>query len=449
MQCIKTYPQASTQTCEPPSLIMASASVQSRLQALDDSSSSTSNKSAEYQSLLDDILSQSPPEELPHNLSAFISAALRETLGIVAARPLLTASVDALRRLPSPEARIAVGTHALAALAPRVASFEDQDGAVRAVLADAYTATEEYAAAARVLAAQRLDTATRHASDRDKVAAWVRICRLYLEDDDATHAEQYLNRAKQLAFRVDEARDPELALAFQLSQARILDARRRFAEASAAYHAVSRAGALADEERAAALRQALVCAVLAPAGPQRARLLGTLHRDERAAALDDFAVLDAVFRDRLLRPAEVEAFRARLAPHQLARTADGSTVLAAAVSEHNLRAASRLYRNLGTRELGTLLGLEPARAERYAARMLEQGRLAGHIDQIEGVVFFEDPEVGAAPAGAAGAGGSEHGALRQWDRNVQALVEDVERVTTLLQTEVPVSAVRTIPSVPG
>ena len=418
---------------------MASGTVQSRLQALNDLSSPSSNKSTEYQNLLNDILSQSPPEELPHNLSAFITSVLSETLGIVAARPLLTASVDALRRLPSPETRIAVGQHALAALAPRVASFEDQDGAVREILADAYQATEKYAAAARVLAAVRLDTSTRQTSDRDKVAAWVRICRLYLEEDDATHAEAYLNKAKQLAYRVDEAADPELALAFQLSQARILDARRRFAEASAAYHAVSRAAHLAEEERNAALTQAIVCAVLAPAGPQRARLLGTLHKDERAAPLEDFAILDKVFRDHLIRPAEVEAFKGKLAPHQLAQTSDGSTVLAAAVSEHNLRAASRLYRNLGTRELGNLLGLEAERAERYAARMLEQGRLAGHIDQIEGVVFFEDPEIGAA-AGPGVAGGAEHGALRQWDRNVQALVEDVERVSTLLQTEVPVSA---------
>ena len=419
---------------------MASESVQSRLQTLTDASTLSSSKSAEYKALLDHILSTPSSEQLPHDLAAFVTSVLTESLGIVAARPLLTDCVEALRQLPSIQTRIEVGKHMLAALEPRVASFEDQDATVREILADAYQDAEDYAEAARVLEKIKLDSSHRKTTDRDKVGTWIRICRLYLEEDDATSAELYLNRAKQLLYRVDS--DPDLRLKFQLSQARIFDSRRRFPEASAAFHEVSLAAQLAEDDRIHALTEAIVCAVLTPAGPQRARLLGTLYKDERATSLGEFGILEKVFLDHLISPEEADAFAKKLAAHQLARTADGSTVLSAAISEHNLRAASKLYRNLGTKELGSLLGLDAEKAESYAARMLEQGRLAGRIDQIDGVVFFDDPEVSGAGAGA-GTGsivtGEEHGILRLWDRNVQALVEDVERVSSLLQAEIPVS----------
>ena len=119
--------------------------------------------------------------------------------------------------------------------------------------------------------------------------------------------------------------------------------------------------------------------------------------------------------DRLVGVDEVRAFASKLAAHQLATTADGSTVLEKAMIEHNLLAASRLYANLDFDSLGKLLGLEKGRAEEYAARMLEQGRVAGYVDQIDGVIVFEDG-----------------GRLRAWDAGVGALVEDVERVATLV-----------------
>ena len=68
-------------------------------------------------------------------------------------------------------------------------------------------------------------------------------------------------------------------------------------------------------------------------------------------------------------------FSRRLRPHQLATLADGSTVLARAVIEHNLAAASRAYTNIYFSELGTLLGVSPLQAETTAARMVQEGRL--------------------------------------------------------------------------
>ena len=182
---------------------------------------------------------------------------------------------------------------------------------------------------------------------------------------------------------------------------------------------------------------AVKCAILAPAGPSRSRALGRLYKDERAAGLDEFGILEKMFLDRLLAPAEVDKFAQGLAPHQLALTADGTTVLAKAVVEHNLLGASRLYTNIDFDRLGVLLGLDGDKAEETTALMIEQGRLVGRIDQIDRVIWFE----GGEASGEKGSGRAEvvvGKEMRRWDANVQSLAEEVENVTNALQKEFPV-----------
>jgi COP9 signalosome complex subunit 4 len=108
------------------------------------------------------------------------------------------------------------------------------------------------------------------------------------------------------------------------------------------------------------------------------------------------------------------------------------------VIEHNLVAASKLYENINVDALGEILGLKSSadfsageKAEAYAARMVEQGRLRGRIDQIDGIISFDSDF--AAGSGANGA------SLRQWDQEVQELAEDVERVATSIADQFPVS----------
>ena len=250
---------------------------------------------------------------------------------------------------------------------------------------------------------------------------------------DTTTAEAFLNRIKNLPSKIE---DHELKLHFKLSQARILDARRKFLDASQEYFNVSLAAGVDESDRLQALAAAIRCAVLGPAGPQRSRILATLYKDDRATSVEEFGILEKMFLDRLLNPAEVAAFSERLAPHQLAQTADGTTVLDKAVVEHNLVAASKLYENITTDALGTILGLEGSgdltageKAEAYAARMVEQGRLKGSIDQIDGVIYFQSSTVATG----------QH--IRQWDAGVQGLAEDVERVATSITDAFPEFAV--------
>lgn len=73
---------------------------------------------------------------------------------------------------------------------------------------------------------------------------------------------------------------------------------------------------------------------------------------------------------------QIDAFSAALKEHQKAITPDGTTVLAKAMIEHNLQAASRLYNNMYFTELAQLLSVSPEKGEQIAARMIAENRLA-------------------------------------------------------------------------
>ena len=308
-------------------------------------------------------------------------------------------------------------------------SFEEQDAELRYLLADAYEAEEEWIESAKVLQGINLESSQRKISDEDRVSTWIRVCRLYLEDDDPTTAESYLNRAKNIIYKLPPSAG-QLKLLFQLSQARIQDSQRKFLDASSAYHSISFNTTVDEEERLRTLSSAITCAVLAPAGPARSRTLAKLYKDERAPQVPEYGILEKMFLDRLLSAEEVDKFAAGLQPHQVARTSDGSTVLARAVVEHNLLSASRLYANIGFSELGGLLNLTDERAEEVASAMLQQGRLTGRIDQVDGVLLFEQSPGPSQPAGVQ---------LRKWDAKVQGVAEEVERVASMLMARQPVS----------
>ena len=57
-----------------------------------------------------------------------------------------------------------------------------------------------------------------------------------------------------------------LASSFQVGYARVLDFRRKFIEAAQRYNELSYKTLIAEEERLMALRNALVCTILASAG---------------------------------------------------------------------------------------------------------------------------------------------------------------------------------------
>ncbi|OLN88706.1 COP9 signalosome complex subunit 4 [Colletotrichum chlorophyti] len=402
-------------------------------QRLAEADSAPGDKAPAYEAIIADIKNISSPPTAADDLNAILDAIFDASLGIVSTRALLASFIAAVRGLKNDDLWIAVGTHTLSQLSAQPSTFLDQAAAVRDLVAEAHENNEDFLDAATTLAEIPLDGSQRKVTNDDKARVWIRIARNYLEVDDTTSAETYVNKLKNIMHTVQ---DRDLDLHFKLSQARILDSKRDFLGASSRYHEISLSPAIAEDERLHTLGMAVKCAILAPAGPLRSRALGRLYKDERSASLDEYGMLEKMFFDRLLAPAEVDKFAQGLQPHQLATTADGSTVLAKAVVEHNLLGASRLYRNIGFEALGSLLGLDADKAEETTARMIEQGRLLGRIDQLDEVIWFE----GGEASGQKGSGRAEvvvGAEMRRWDANVQSMAEEVENVTNALQKEFP------------
>ncbi len=351
--------------------------------------------------------------------------------------------------------------NALEQVQPRVLSFEEQASSLRMQLASLLEAEEDWNEAARVLLAIPLDSGHRNVSDHFKLSIYVRIVRLLLEGDDPVQADMYLKRASMIIHNVpgalpshyqqqqqqdqdaqeasnaaagssgagEIAQDASaaagsstsassskhkledakvLGLQYRLSQARVYDSQRRFGEAAIRYHELSYVAEIDEDDRAMMLSAAVTASILSPAGPQRARTLATLMRDDRTPSLPQYTILSKVFLDRVIRPDEIASFEKLLSPHQIAKLAPSSapsvqssssatsaatgtgrsvrhapsTVLDRAMIEHNVLSASRLYDNITLEGLGELVDLSPEGAEDIARKMIMQGRLKGWIDQV-------------------------------------------------------------------
>jgi COP9 signalosome complex subunit 4 len=137
---------------------------------------------------------------------------------------------------------------------------------------------------------------------------------------------------------------------------------------------------------------------------------------------------------RLLSPKEVAEFAKSLKPHQLAilpgdNNSQQVTVLSNAVLEHNLAAASQVYRNINFEELGKLLGVDGMEAERYAANMIEQGRMKGWIDQPEGLIYFEEDSPGEGSM--TGRVQRNWDSIIRWDEAIKDLCSHVEEIASV------------------
>ncbi|PPQ75130.1 hypothetical protein CVT26_012091 [Gymnopilus dilepis] len=414
---------------------------------------SQKDKGPAYISLIPQILAQ-PPETIAKDLHTLVDTVVNQDAGgLVVGRQVLSELVKVLGEgaIKDVELRKRVVEDTLATVQPRIVN------SLRFQLADLLEEEEDWSGAARVLMGISLDSGQRSISDAEKLRVYVRIVRLLLEDEDSVQAETYYNRA---ALLVHSTTDRETILQFKLCQARISDYSRKFLEAASRYHELSYVGEIDEDERRHMLMAAVTCAVLAPAGPNRSRVLASLYRDERSADLPTYNILSKMFLDHILRSAEIKEFEKSLKPHQLAKIAISSndrlasagndtgdadpnvstrtgpsTVLDRAVMEHNLLASSKLYNNITFRGLGALLDLTPGAAETMARKMIEQGRLRGTIDQVDKLIWFEtNREEDDAQGKAGGLGDVEEaedtGApfTKRWDAQIRLTAAHVESI---------------------
>lgn len=343
----------------------------------------------------------------------FVDHMLNADVPLVISRPILQHFVLAIPSLP-PSCKREVALSTLTKMQPREVSFEEQLTALRELAAALLEETQDWSEAARVLAQIDLDKGSVNMSAREKLARYIKITMLYLEDEDAVSAEQYFMKASPLLSACD---DPIVELQFKACYARISDSKRRFLDAALRYYELSQATASQSEESVLELLQAaVVCTILAPASAQRSRMLAMLYKDERAAAVPQFPFLEKMLMERVISKAEVDAFSSMLREHQQAQLPDGFTVLEDAVVQHNLRSVSKMYNNITFSELSALLGLTLDQAEKLASGMITESRLKGHIDQVDNVIHFDD----------------DKDQLTAWDERIMCACEDVNNIIEVI-----------------
>jgi COP9 signalosome complex subunit 4 len=347
------------------------------------SSPPSESRTISLSNLATQFANQNNPTELKllvEHLARTDSAEEAQTLARVGAAVLSSNSIH-----PAPYEAI------IQAIQPRVAQHEELEQRLRDLYADLLVKNEDYSGAAKILSG--LDLRSQRYSDAQRAERFVRIAELYLEDNDNVNAETFVNRASQV---IHESNDPIVKSRYKVSYARTLDARRKYLEAAGKYYDLSTTSSIgntvvAEADLSMLLSKAVVCAILSSAGPQRARMLGVLYKDERTRTVGGgmfFPILEKMHNLRLIRKSEVIQFQEMLEPHQKATFADGSTSLDRAVVEHNIVSAALLYENISLQELGVLLEVDAQTAERTVAKMIGEGRFQGSIDQVDSILYF-------------------------------------------------------------
>mmetsp|Transcript_27638 Transcript_27638/g.82942 ORF Transcript_27638/g.82942 Transcript_27638/m.82942 type:complete len:393 (-) Transcript_27638:36-1214(-) len=346
-------------------------------------------QTAQYKALIDGLAQRGDAGGLRAALTRLLSDAVPQAVSRTCVAHWATAA---------PNAGGDLCEWALQQIAPQVQSFEDADAALRNALYDKLVGEGAFREAACALAALNVETSARRYEDAEKAALYVKIAETFLEDDESVDAETFVSRASGLMHAVPQA-DWALHLRYRVTLARTLDARRKFLDAAMRYYELSQArhaGVDADE-LVALLAKAMTCALLGNAGPQRARLLTLLAKDERVDSLDGHAefsahgtILKRTVTGQLVSHADVAAFTATLMPHQKALLSDGLTIPESAMIQHNLVAVSHIYVNASIAEVAKLLDVEPRRAEAVASRMIAAGRLGARLDQVDGLLHFTD-----------------------------------------------------------
>lgn len=274
----------------------------------------------------------------------------------------------------------------LEVLQPRSLSFEDQVTDLKRTLALVYEEKEDWQEAAQVLLSIPMESGQRNHSEDFKLDIYLKITQLQLEYGDSVAAESSLNRAAPLVAGTNKN---ENKIIYKACHARILDGRRKYLEASQKYHEMSLMESIGECERKVALEKSIHCALLAPAGVHRTRLLATFYKDERSANFSCYSLLEKMFKQRIVTKEEMENFESVLSDHHRAITADGSTLVQRAVIEHNILSVSVLYRTVTFTNLGKILGVSPSKAEKVASKMIEEERMKGEIDQVDEIVRFD------------------------------------------------------------
>lgn len=149
-----------------------------------------------YRQLLEIVLNNAG-SELIEMLKLFVEAIVHEHVSLVISRQILNDVGIHLCKLPDDVSK-EISHFTLYKVQPRVISFEEQVAGIRQHLADIYERNQQWREAANVLVGIPLETGQKQYTTDYKLETYLKIARLYLEDNDSVQAEFFINRASLL-----------------------------------------------------------------------------------------------------------------------------------------------------------------------------------------------------------------------------------------------------------
>ena len=391
---------------------------------------------------------------LPPRLEEVVCAVPASAAGLAFAEAVCVMVVDALK-------------------ASQASALDDVDVHLRDVLYDVKMQQGQYTAAGTALAGAKIDSAARIEAPV-KAYLWVRVVQAFLRCEDDVSADRFIKRAADLYRHMTK----ETQMSYHGVMAQMLDYRRtkdgsNFQQAAVKYEDVSRRGqalGFPADQLLHFLSQAVRCILLAPVGPARVRIMSSLSRDDRIAFIQVRAwgagrgrtvvlrpspllprpppsfplhtrtltptpplqppmllsMLQRMSTERLISAPDAAAFEATLPQHCRAANAAGVTIFGKAVAEHNVLAASRVYKNISFASLGVVLGMAPEAAQAVVARMVSEGRLSAAIDQVDAVIDFLAEKGGSAVD-------PDAVSMRAWDKGIKDVCSSINSLVEALK----------------
>lgn len=315
---------------------------------------------------------------------------------------------------------------------PKYSYFAESLLKICRLLAALYQADEDWINAGRVMAS--IDTEDQHFwSDSFDIAArceWrIETAEFFLQNEDNTSSSKHIQKCRKLMrdIPLSQAKiKQQLGLRYKSCYSRILDSERKFLAASVNYLEIAQIDTnlfdkdeINNNDLLKSLENAVTCAILAKAGGPRTRVLAMLHRDERSKNLKNYKVLEKMHKNMILSKKDQDDFSKQLSDHHQATLAGGLTVLQKAVYEHNMLAAAQLYKNIRIAELSKLLGVTLVQAEDLARIMIQENRLNATIDQVDGIIEFDNDQL----------------ILNNWDTSIAESLMQVNDIIDMIETK--------------
>jgi hypothetical protein len=184
-------------------------------------------KMKELTSLVSSLLAAKKIEELQALVSSICAG---DSLPLNMARGALSQIAKGLRDLDAESCRV-LGEHMIKVINPKLSSFEEVEGEVIDELVEIYRDVDrDYEKAAKCLSGKSLNALH---NDYDKFKHFIKIAADYLQEDRTDMAETFINRALAVRREFKDQKDNLIwMLRFQTAYAQILDANRKFLEAS-------------------------------------------------------------------------------------------------------------------------------------------------------------------------------------------------------------------------